>query len=200
MEAIGQLTGGIAHDFNNILTIIQGNLDTIKRRLTDVADYPSAPALGAALAKPVEYALQGSISAAKLTHRLLAFGRRQVLEPAAVDLNEVVSGMADLLGRVLGEAINVETILGGGLWLTFVDSSQIENSMLNLCVNARDAMPDGGRLTIETANAYLDDAYAAQFGDVAAGQYVLLSVSDTGTGIAAEHLQRVLSHFSRPRK
>jgi signal transduction histidine kinase len=190
LEAVGHLTGGIAHDFNNLLTIIAGNLDTLRRRLQE-----DASQLSAALMKPLDLAMQGCRSAAQLTHRLLAFSRRQALEPTRLDINRLVSGMSELLRRTLGETINVETVLAGGLWSTFADANQLENALLNLSVNARDAMPNGGHLTIETANAYLDDAYARRFGDIDAGQYVLLSVTDTGTGIAADVLEHVFEPF-----
>lgn len=195
MEAIGQLTGGMAHDFNNLLTIIIGNLDTVRRRLTSVNPGQDAGHFAATLLNPVELAIQGSRSAAQLTHRLLAFSRRQALEPTNIDLNRLVAGMSDLLNRTLGENIKVETVLAGGLWPTFADANQIENVLLNLVVNARDAMPDGGSLTIETANSYLDDAYTRRFGDVEPGQYVLLSVTDTGTGIPPDILENVFEPF-----
>jgi signal transduction histidine kinase/ActR/RegA family two-component response regulator len=195
IEAVGQLTGGIAHDFNNLLTIIIGNLDTLRRRLAQVPTGEDASHLAATLARPLDRALQGARSAAQLTHRLLAFSRRQTLEPARLDLNHLVSGMSDLLRRTLGETISVETVLAGGLWPTFADSNQVENALINLAVNARDAMPSGGRLTIETANAYLDEAYALRFGDVAPGQYVLLSVTDSGSGIAPDLLEKVFEPF-----
>jgi signal transduction histidine kinase/CheY-like chemotaxis protein len=190
LEAVGQLTGGIAHDFNNLLTIIVGNLDTMQRRIAQ-----EAGELAAKLKEPVDHALQGARSAAQLTHRLLAFSRRQALEPKRLDLNGTVKGMSELLRRTLGETINVETVLAAGLWPVFADANQLENAVINLAVNARDAMPDGGRLTIETANAYLDEEYASHFGDVSAGQYVLLSVSDTGTGIPPDVLQRAFEPF-----
>jgi len=195
IESIGQLTGGIAHDFNNLLTIVIGNLDTMQRRLVKVTFSQSAIDLAALLTKPLEFALQGARSAAQLTRQLLAFSRRQTLEPTALDLNRLISGMSDLLRRTLGEEISVETIMAGGLWLTFADSNQFENALINICINARDAMPDGGRLTIETGNAYLDEAYTRKFGDVAPGQYVVLSVADTGTGIPGEILDRVFEPF-----
>jgi len=195
MEAIGQLTGGMAHDFNNLLTIIIGNLDTVRRRLASATAAQSAEHLAATLAKPVDLAIQGSRSAAQLTHRLLAYSRRQALEPTNLDLNRLVTSMSDLLHRTLGETIEVETVLAGGLWPTFADANQVENVLLNLVVNARDAMPEGGKLTIETANTYLDETYARRFVDVSPGQYVMLSVTDTGTGIPPNILDRVFEPF-----
>ena len=181
LEAVGQLTGGIAHDFNNLLTIIVGNLDTIKRRVAqDTGD------LAARLKGLVDNALEGARSSVRLTQQLLAFSRRQALDPQRVDLNRVVSGMSDLLRRTLGETVDVETVLAGGLWPTYADANQLENALINLAANARDAMPGGGKITIETANSFLDEAYASQFGDVSAGQYVLMSVTDTGAPAAAE--------------
>ena len=195
MEAIGQLTGGMAHDFNNLLTIIIGNLDTVRRRLASVSPGQDASHFAATLHNPVDLAIQGSRSAAQLTHRLLAFSRRQALEPKNIDLNRLVAGMSDLLNRTLGENIQVETVLAAGLWPTFADANQVENVLLNLVVNARDAMPNGGSLTIETANSYLDEAYTRRFGDVDPGQYVLLSVTDTGTGIPPDILENVFDPF-----
>ena len=192
MEAVGQLTGGIAHDFNNMLTIIIGNLDTIQRRLREATE--GGHELAARLARPIDMALQGARSATELTHRLLAFARRQTLAPAPADLNRLVAGMSELLRRTVGEAVAIETVLAGGLWPALVDANQLENVLINLVVNARDAMPKGGRVTIETANAYLDEAYAARFADIVAGQYATLSVSDTGTGIPPE----VLPHLFEP--
>ena len=145
--------------------------------------------------RPMDAALQGTRSAAKLTHRLLAFSRQQPLEPEPLDLNKLLSGLSDLLARTVGSPANLETVLMAGLWLTFADANQLENALINLAINARDAMPNGGKITIETANAYLDDAYAARFGDVRPGQYVVLSVSDTGCGIAPEILERVFEPF-----
>jgi signal transduction histidine kinase/CheY-like chemotaxis protein len=195
MESVGQLTGGIAHDFNNMLTVIIGSLETLLRRLKRTQ--PSGLSIEAleALTKPSELALQGAHNAAKLTHRLLAFARRQPLAPVRADLNKIVSGVSDLLRRTMGETIVFETVLAAGLWPTFVDANQLENAILNLAVNARDAMPNGGHLTIETANSYLDEAYARQFGDVAPGQYALLSVTDTGGGIPPDLMRRVFEPF-----
>ena len=195
MEAIGQLTGGLAHDFNNLLTIVIGNLDTLRRRLANVSPGEDASHFGKTLAKPVELAMQGSRSAAQVTHRLLAFSRRQALEPRNIDLNRLVGGMSELLHRTLGENVAVETVLAGGLWPTFADANQVENALLNLVVNARDAMPDGGKLTIETANTYLDENYSRRFGDVAPGQYALLSVTDTGTGIPPSLIEKIFEPF-----
>ena len=190
MELIGQLAGGIAHDFNNLMTVVIGNLDSAERRLAR-----GGPADASSIGRPIAAAMQGARRAASLTQRLLAFSRQQVLSPQQVDLNRLVAGLSEMLTRTVGETIAVETILGSGLWPTFVDVSQLENAIVNLVVNARDAMPDGGRITIETANASLDEAYCRQFGDVAPGQYVLLSVTDTGTGISPENLTKVFEPF-----
>ena len=195
MEAVGQLTGGIAHDFNNLLTIIVGNLDTMKRQLAKAADPGELAKLGDKLMKSVDAALQGARSAGQLTQRLLAFSRRQALEPVRLDLNKLVTGMLDMFRRSLGEQISIETVLGAGLWPTFADPHQLENVLLNLTLNARAAMPEGGCLTIETANTYLDAAYVRRFGDVEAGQYVVLCVTDTGTGIPEEILDKVFEPF-----
>jgi signal transduction histidine kinase/ActR/RegA family two-component response regulator len=190
MESIGQLAGGVAHDFNNLMTVVIGNLDSAGRRLDR-----GGAADAASISKPVAAALQGARRAATLTQRLLAFSRQQVLSPQQVDLNRLVSGLSDMLTRTVGETIAVETILGSGVWPTYVDVSQLENAIVNLVVNARDAIPEGGRITIETANASLDESYCRQFGDVTPGQYVLLSVTDTGTGISPENLSRVFEPF-----
>ena len=188
IDSIGQLAGGIAHDFNNMLTIILGNLDTIQRRLRSLDS-------AAILHRPVEAALKGARSAANLTHRLLAFSRQQPLQPTRLDLNALVSSLADMLARTIGEGVKMQTVSGAGLWPTLADANQVENALVNLAVNARDAMSGNGKMTIETGNAYLDDAYAARFGDVKAGQYVMLSVSDTGAGIAEDKLEKVFEPF-----
>jgi len=193
MEAVGQLTGGIAHDFNNLLTIIIGNLDTLKRQLAKAKEGASPPV--AKLSKPLDQAMRGARSAAQLTQRLLAFSRRQALEPVRVDMNRLVTDMLDMLRRSLGEPVSVEAVLGAGLWPTFADDHQLENALLNLALNARAAMPEGGCLTIETSNTYLDADYARRFGDVEPGQYVVLCVTDTGTGIPANVIDHVFEPF-----
>jgi signal transduction histidine kinase/DNA-binding response OmpR family regulator len=189
MEAVGQLTGGVAHDFNNLLTVICGGADTLQRLLPPELG-PNQDRIRRAL-RMIE---QGGQRAATLTQRLLAFARRQALDPRPLDANKLVTGMSELLRRTLGETVAVEAVLAGGLWLTMVDPNQLENALLNLAVNARDAMPGGGRLTIETANTYLDDMYAAQH-QVPAGQYVMIAVSDTGIGMAGDTMDRVFEPF-----
>ena len=186
MEAVGRLTGGVAHDFNNLLTVVIGSLDLVRRR---------AQTLDERTVQLVGNALDGANRAAALTSRLLAFSRQQPLQPVAVDANHLVAGMSDMLRRTLGETIAVEVVLAGGLWPTSADPNQLESAILNLAVNARDAMPDGGRLTIETANSSLDDAYARANADVAAGQYVMIAVSDTGSGMAPEIVAQVFEPF-----
>ncbi|MFS0735417.1 CHASE3 domain-containing protein [Sphingomonas sp. 1P06PA] len=185
MESIGQLTGGIAHDFNNMLAIIIGSLDMAMRRRND------AEKVDRCLAN----ARDGAERAAALTARLLAFSRQSPLAPVALDPNRLVAGMSELLRRTLGEAISVETVLAGGLWRTFADPGMLENALLNLAVNARDAMPEGGRLTIETANAHLDDDYARAHQDVIPGQYALISVTDSGQGMSADTIERAFDPF-----
>src|SRR4051812_12578050 len=175
IEAVGQLTGGIAHDFNNLLTVIIGNLQMAIRQLPD--------------AKPrtmLENAQRGAQRAAELTKRLLAFSRNQALDPKPVDVNRLVSNMSNLLGRTLGETIVIETVRGAGLWETEADVTELESAVLNLAVNARDAMPNGGKLTLETANAYLDEQYCESVRGLKAGQYVMLAITDTGTGMPKE--------------
>jgi PAS domain S-box-containing protein len=186
MEAVGQLTGGIAHDFNNLLQIIVGNLETLQRNL--------APTEGR-LRRAAENAMNGARRAAMLTQRLLAFSRRQPLAPKPIKVNDLVTDMSELLHRSLGETIAVETVLAAGLWRTETDPNQLESALLNLAVNARDAMPEGGKLTIETANAHIDEGYAAREAEVAPGQYVLLSVSDTGVGMDKDTIARAFEPF-----
>ena len=192
MEAIGQLTGGVAHDFNNLLTVILGGLDTIRRQL---ATLPGSLATQR-IERSVRMASHGAERAATLTARLLAFARRQPLDPKPIDAGRLVTNLADLLQRTLGETIALETVSGGGLWRLQADPGELENALVNLAVNARDAMPDGGRLTIETANAHLDEAYVARVPEpVAPGQYVLIAVTDTGTGMSPETLAQVFEPF-----
>jgi signal transduction histidine kinase len=191
MEAIGHLTGGVAHDFNNLLTVIGGGVETLQRMLATVPLGTNEPRVGRALAMIA----QGANRAAVLTHRLLAFARRQTLDPRPLDANKLVADMSELLRRTLGETIALEAVLAGGLWRTAADANQLESALLNLAVNARDAMPDGGKLTIETANTHLDEAYVADHEDVAVGQYVMIAISDTGTGIHPDTLPRVFEPF-----
>ncbi|MDZ4371130.1 MAG: PAS domain S-box protein [Phenylobacterium sp.] len=186
METVGQLTGGVAHDFNNLLQVVIGNLETISRGVTD--DSPR-------LRRATEHAMTGARRAATLTQRLLAFARRQPLSPSAISPNRLVSGMSEILHRTLGETIDVETVLSSSIWRIEVDVNGLENAILNLALNARDAMPDGGKLTIETANTHLDHDYARKNVEVTAGQYVMISVSDTGTGMDDETLQKVFEPF-----
>jgi PAS domain S-box-containing protein len=186
MEAIGQLSGGIAHDFNNLLTVISGNLETLQRRLAERTDGD--------LDRLVNSALHGASRAALLTHQLLAFSRRQALDPKSTSVNTLISHLSELLRRTLPESISIETVLAGGVWNTFVDTNQLENCLLNLAVNARDAMPDGGKLTIEAANVYLDEKYTAS-ADVKPGQYVGIFISDTGTGMTTEIAAKAFDPF-----
>ena len=186
MEAIGRLTGGVAHDFNNLLTIVIGSLDMLARRMTD-AD-PRHRDL-------VRNAIDGATRAAALTARLLAFSRQHPLDPKPIDANALVGGMSNLMQRSLGETVAMEVVLAGGLWTTFADPNQLENALINLCVNALDAMPEGGKLTIETANAVLDGDYAARHADVSAGQYVVVSVTDSGTGMSRDTSKRAFDPF-----
>ena len=185
MEAVGQLTGGVAHDFNNLLTVILGNAELMAEA---VRDRPQ-------LAKMVEMTARAAERGAELTQRLLAFSRRQPLDPRPVDVNRLVAGMDPMLRRTLGEHVEIERVQGAGLWTAMVDPGQLENAILNLSLNARDAMPNGGRLTIETANAHLDAAYAASQGEVEPGQYVMVAVSDTGTGMDAATMERAFEPF-----
>ena len=186
MEAIGQLTGGVAHDFNNLLQIIVGNLDTLSRNL---------PPEAGRLRRAATQAMTGARRAAALTQRLLAFARRQPLDPKPIDANSLIRGMSDLLYRTLGEIYQIEVVLAGGLWKTEADPNELESTLLNLAINARDAMPDGGKLTIETFNAHLDEAYAALHAEILPGQYIAICVSDTGTGMDAETMSRVFEPF-----
>lgn len=185
MEAIGKLTGGIAHDFNNLLQIIAGNLHLIA---TDVVGNERAE-------RRVAGALGGVSRGAKLASHLLAFGRRQALDPKVVNIGKLLFSMEDMLRRSLGDAIEIETIVSGGLWNTLVDVTQVENAVLNLSINARDAMNEAGKLTIEIGNAFLDDAYARNHTEVTPGQYVMLAVTDTGSGMTPEILRQAFDPF-----
>lgn len=185
MESIGQLTGGVAHDFNNLLQVIAGNLQLLSK---DVIGNERAE-------RRLENALAGVHRGAKLASQLLAFGRRQALEPRVINISRFVTGMDDLLRRSLGEAIEVEVITSGGLWNTYADPNQVENALLNLAINARDAMEGHGKLTIEVGNAVLDRDYARKHSDVSPGQYVMLAVTDTGSGMSPEVLEKVFEPF-----
>jgi PAS domain S-box-containing protein len=186
MEAVGQLTGGLAHDFNNLLAGISGSLELMNTRiaqgrLSDVERYLVAA--------------QGATKrAAALTHRLLAFSRRQTLDPKQTNVGSLINGMEDLIRRTVGPSISVESVVGGGVWSVLVDPNQLENALLNLCINARDAMPDGGKITIETCNRWLDER-AARTRDLAPGQYVSLCVSDNGTGMAPDVVEKAFDPF-----
>jgi signal transduction histidine kinase len=186
MEAIGQLTGGVAHDFNNLLTVIMGGLETIRR-----AD----PGDRSRIARATDMAFQGAQRAANLTSRLLAYSRRQPLSPRPLDLNTLVREMSELLHRTLGETIELENVVSPRLWPVEVDQNQLEAAILNLAVNARDAMPRGGKLTIETANTALDESYSARDAEVVPGQYVMLSISDNGEGMSENILARAFEPF-----
>jgi signal transduction histidine kinase/CheY-like chemotaxis protein len=185
LEAIGQLTGGIAHDFNNILAVIIAGLSLSNRRSKTLEE-----------AKPfMDGALEAAHRGAELTRRLLAFARQQPLIPRTLNVNRMVSEISELISRAVGETVRTETVLAGGAWLVNVDANQLQNAVLNLAVNARDAMPDGGSLTIETANCHLDDRYSRQHDDVPPGQYVMLSITDTGTGMTADVASRAFEPF-----
>ncbi|WP_245296930.1 MULTISPECIES: hybrid sensor histidine kinase/response regulator [Rhodomicrobium] len=192
MEAVGQLTGGIAHDFNNLLTIILGSLQMMRRK--QERGEPGG------VQRYLDAATEGAERAAALTARLLAFARQQPLEPKPVDANKLLAGMSELLRRTLGDQIIVETVLAGGLWPTNIDANQLENALINLAVNARDAMLGGGKLTLETANSYLDETYAATHGDVTPGQYVAICVTDTGHGMRPDIVAKAFDPFFTTKK
>jgi PAS domain S-box-containing protein len=189
MEAIGQLTGGVAHDFNNLLMVIIGNLEVAQRNVQ--AEKGSATRLK----RVIDSAIRGAQRAATLTQRLLAFSRRQPLDPKLIDLNKLVVGEVDFLQRTLGERIQVEAVGGAGLWKVAVDVNQLQGALLNLAVNARDAMPEGGKLTLETSNAFLDEDYCRANPEVQRGQYVLMAVTDNGAGMTEEVMNRAFEPF-----
>ena len=186
MEAVGQLTGGLAHDFNNLLTGISGSLELLESRI--------AEGRFGAVGRYIAAAQGASKRAAALTHRLLAFSRRQTLDPRPTDINRLIVDLEDLVRRTVGPAIAIEVVQAGGLWNTLVDPNQLENALLNLCINARDAMPEGGRITIETANKWLDERGAKER-DVPPGQYVSMCVTDTGSGMTPEVVARAFDPF-----
>jgi signal transduction histidine kinase len=186
LEAIGHLTGGVAHDFNNLLTIIIGNLEALQRQMAGAE---------AQLVRRLDRAMHGATRAATLTKRLLAFSRQQPLSPVPIDVNNLLNGLAEFLRRALGEHVSLEVVGSGGLWPVEVDATELESALVNLAVNARDAMPNGGKLTIEASNTYLDEAYCRTHGEVGPGQYVLISVSDTGAGMSRAVLERAFEPF-----
>jgi signal transduction histidine kinase len=190
IEALGQLTGGVAHDFNNILQVILASLDVLQRRLARNGSVTEAE--GSA---QVKTAIRSAERASVLTKQLLAFARRQPLAPETLDLNRLVQSMSELLRRTLGETIDIEAVLAGGLWPISADVSQLESAIVNLAVNARDAMPAGGKLTIETGNTFLDEEYSSAHEEVRAGQYVLLAMTDNGAGMPREVLQQAFDPF-----
>lgn len=190
LEAVGQLTGGVAHDFNNLLTVILGNAELLTEELAGNAQLRALADMTASAAS----------RGAELTNRLLAFARRQALEPQVLNVNRLVAGMEDLLRRTLHESIEIERVQAGGLWSVEADAGQLESAILNLALNARDAMPGGGRLTIETANAMLDDSYADNHREVKAGQYVLISLSDSGTGMPKDVARQAFEPFFTTKK
>jgi len=185
MEAIGQLTGGVAHDFNNLLQVIGGNLQLLEK---DISRDERAQ-------RRLQNAREAVSRGSKLAGQLLAFARRQSLCPRAINLGRLIRGMDDMLRRALGEAVEIETVIAGGLWNTYVDPTQVETALLNLAVNARDAMAGRGKLTIEAGNARLDETYASSHVDVEPGQYVMVAVSDTGCGMPSEMIERVFDPF-----
>jgi signal transduction histidine kinase len=190
MEAVGQLTGGVAHDFNNLLTIIMGNLEIADRTISSWNDGAREK-----LARVIASAAGGAQRAATLTHRLLAFARRQPLDPKTTNVNQLLLGMSDFFKRTLGENIDLEIVGGAGVWQVEVDPGQMEAAVLNLVVNAKDAMNDEGKLTIETSNAFIDESYSQQNAGMPVGQYVQVSVTDNGPGMSKEVQQKAFDPF-----
>jgi signal transduction histidine kinase len=192
MEAIGQLTGGVAHDFNNLLTVMMGSLDAMNRQLGGAPDALDLQRMR----RSCSMALQAAQRAASLTARLLAFSRRQPLEPKPLNADRLIHSLADMLQRLLGETVKLEVVSTPGLWLALADPNELEHAVLNIVVNARDAMPEGGHLTLETANVYLDEDYLQSIPEpVQPGQYVMLSVTDTGHGMAPDTLEHIFEPF-----
>jgi len=190
LEAIGHLTGGVAHDFNNLLMIIIGNIETAQRQLESWTDGAQVK-----LSRRLDNAMHGAQRAASLTKRLLAFSRQQPLNPTAIDVNRLLNGVSDFLRRGIGEDVSIEIVGGAGMWPVEADGPELESAILNLTVNARDAMPNGGKMTIEASNSYLDDAYCSQHAQVAPGQYVQIAVTDTGSGMSKEVVDQAFEPF-----
>ena len=188
MDAIGQLSGGIAHDFNNLLMIVLGNLETAQRQARQISD-------AANLQRSLNNAVRGAQRAAALTGRLLAFSRRQALDPKPLEVNKFLNGAVEFLQRSLGEMVDIEAVGGAGLWRIEVDADHLESALVNLAINARDAMPDGGKLTIEAANVFVDEEYIRAVPELAPGQYVVICVTDTGHGMPAEVLDHAFEPF-----
>jgi nitrogen-specific signal transduction histidine kinase len=193
MEVVGQLTGGVAHDFNNLLTVIVGNVDIALRQLGSLTEAER-------LRRVLNNAMRGAERATMISKHLLAFSRKQPLDPKPLDVNRFVRGLSDFLRRSLGETITLEFIGGDGLWQAKADAVQLEAAVLNLAVNARGAMPEGGKLTIATENYFLDDNYCRQHGVLVAGPYVRIAVSDTGTGMSKDILKRAFEPFFTTKK
>jgi nitrogen-specific signal transduction histidine kinase len=186
MEALGQLTGGVAHDFNNHLHVIKNAAIILERQLRGS---------GTDLTRFLDMIMRNTDRAASTTARLLAFARQQALDPKSTDLNKLVAGMAELLRPILGESVQMEAVLGSGLWSVLVDKSQLETAIVNLAVNARDAMPNSGKLTVETSNAFLDEDYASLHPEVKPGQYAMIAVTDTGVGMTPETVAKAFDPF-----
>ena len=186
MEAVGQLTGGIAHDFNNMLSVVMGAVELASRRIAK-GEF--------AVQHFLDAAIEATRRAATLTQRLLAFARQQPLAPQPLDANKMIKNMSDLLRSTLGEQIKIETVAAAGLWTIHADAQQLENTLLNIAINARDAMPTGGKLTIETANSYLDDAYCRENPEIDPGQFVMIAITDTGRGMTSSVVASAFDPF-----
>jgi signal transduction histidine kinase len=186
MEAIGQLTGGVAHDFNNMLSVVMGAIELVSRRISN-GDF--------AVQRFLDAATEATRRAAMLTQRLLAFARQQPLAPQPIDANKMIGNMSELLRSTLGEHIKIEVVAAAGLWTISADTQQLESAILNVAINARDAMPDGGKLTIETSNSYLDDAYCRQNPEIDPGQFAMIAVTDTGSGMTTKVVARAFDPF-----